>query len=179
MAVSVAANVMNRFTKKFFPLLIMQLFFKIFLPQPPVKFSTNFNQSIICSFIKGAQKIAIKASSSLKNFSGSYERNRTLSAKRFRQTRFFRIQLRACLATTCFEQYIFHTNLENNICKQIYSQKCCRLLLKQEFIADIFVGIISSTQKFQEIVSCGVTFNISTFNRTLLNFVADDFTKVF
>ena len=77
-AICEAVNVMNTvyfyenffgFTKKILPLFIMQLFFsKYFLPQPPVMFSTDFNQSVICSFTKRVQKIAIKRGSSPKHF---------------------------------------------------------------------------------------------------------------
>ena len=54
--------------KSSFPFLIISLFFEIFLPQPPIMFSTDFNLSVICSFTKKVYKIAMKRDSSPEHF---------------------------------------------------------------------------------------------------------------
>ena len=73
----------------------------------------------------------------LKKLSWSWQRNRTPSAKRLSQTLFFRFWLRASLViesfllklktiTSCFE-HVFHNNLKDNVYRQVYSYKYCRL----------------------------------------------------
>ena len=47
-------------------LLTLQVFFEIFLPQPPVMLSIDLHWSITCSFTKKACKFAIKRDSSRK-----------------------------------------------------------------------------------------------------------------
>ena len=107
-----------------------------------------------------------------KTFSGSYQRNRKPSAKRLRQTPFYRSRLRASLViesfllklktiTTCFEQDIFHNNLKDNVYGQIYYQKYSQLVPKYEFITDFFVGIISSTKNFNKLLLVESFFNIT------------------
>ena len=55
-------------TESFLSLLTQQLFFKIFLSQIPMMFSTDLNQSVIYSFTQRVYKIAIKRDSSPKYF---------------------------------------------------------------------------------------------------------------
>ena len=133
--------------KRSFPSSSCSFFFEIFLPQPPVVFSTDFNQSVICSFTKSLEN-CYKKRLQPKTCSGSYQRNRTPSAKRLRQTLFFRSRaslviesslLKLKIITTCFEQYIFHNNLKNNVYGQICSQKYCLLLPKQENSSQTFL----------------------------------------
>ena len=44
--------------------------------------------------------------------------------------------------TPCFE-HIFQNNLKDNVYRQVYSYKYCRLLPKQESITDFLLGIVS------------------------------------
>ena len=163
-----------RFTKKFLPLLITQLFFEIFLAQPPAMFSTDFNWSVICSFTKRVWKISIKRDSTPKHFlevTKGIERLQQNASDKLRfsdpdseqaQWQILNL-LKLKIVTTCFEQYTFHSNLQNNVYGQVYCQKHFRLLPKQEFIEfRLFCGGNFIYKTFQEIAAGRVTFNIVT-----------------
>ena len=105
--------------KSSFPTSSCSFYRNIFTPTP----DDVFNWSLLVHlqlYLKCSQTCHQKR---LKNFSWSYQRNRTPSAKYQSQTPFFRLRLRACLViksfllklkgiTTCFERDIFHNNLK-------------------------------------------------------------------
>ena len=105
--------------KSSFPTSSCSFYRNIFTPTP----GDVFNWSLLVHlqlYLKCSQTCHQKR---LKNFSWSYQRNRTPSAKYQSQTPFFRLRLRACLViksfllklkgiTTCFERDIFHNNLK-------------------------------------------------------------------
>ena len=152
--------------KKFLPLITLEFFLEIFLPQPVVIFLTDFHQSIMGSFTKKVCKFAEK--NTRKIFSWSYRRNRTLSAKRLYQTPFFRFQIRASLViesfllklktiTSCFEHDTFHNNLrEKSMDKSILANiSGC---YQNRAPSQTFLWGCFHLQKFQEIVPSGATF---------------------
>ena len=83
----------------------------------------------------------------------------------------------------CFEYDVFHNDLNDNVWKQVYSQKYCRLLPTQEFMADFSVGINSSPKIPkncpQQSYFLAIAQDYSLQSRTLLNFVTNDFLKTY
>ena len=96
------------FTKSFFPVFTVYLFFAIFLLQPPVMFLTHLEKSVICSFTKRCYKIVIKKNSSAKKFLEVAKGIERVQQNALDKLRFFRSRLRVSLVI------VFFTKIEDH-----------------------------------------------------------------
>ena len=83
-------------------------FFSQYFYFNPPDVLTHLYKLVICSFTKRGYKIVTKRDSSAKEFLEVKQRKRTLSAKRLRQTPFFRSRLRPSLVI------VFFTKIEDH-----------------------------------------------------------------
>ena len=131
------------FTKKFLPILILQVFLEIFLPQPTAMFLIDLHQPI-CSFANKACELAIKRD--LKIFLEIIKGIERLQqnalvklcfSQRKSNNRVFFTKIKD--HNFVFEYYIFLNNLEGQRFTSLFSQ-ILQVATKQESKTDFFVG---------------------------------------